>query len=220
MQRWMATIAIRLQTHPYHVVLLQLAHDANFLDNGRFNSQSDFLHSVFDGFARGAPAHHRLVIKAHPLEDGREPLAPLVKSLTGEFGLHGRVCLLTGGKLARLLDGAESAVTVNSTAAEQVLWRGLPLKSFGPAAYHRPEFASSQSLDKFFASPSLPNTEAYEIYRRFLLATSQTPGGFYGLRNRRKLYRKLPDLMLRAKDPYETVLNRPAAGPQHLKVVS
>jgi capsular polysaccharide export protein len=34
----------------------------------------DFLEEVIRGFAGGAPRHHHLVIKAHPLEDGRAPL--------------------------------------------------------------------------------------------------------------------------------------------------
>ena len=35
---------------------------------------TEFLAVVMDGFAKGAPPHHHLVFKAHPLEDGRVPL--------------------------------------------------------------------------------------------------------------------------------------------------
>ena len=38
-----------------------------------------------------------------------------------------------GGKLAQLLNHARSVVTVNSTAAQQALWRGLPTRTFGAA---------------------------------------------------------------------------------------
>ncbi|MGI9390305.1 MAG: capsule biosynthesis protein [Boseongicola sp.] len=218
-RRRISTFRVTRGSFPYHVVLLQLAHDANFRDNSNFQSQSEFLSVVFKAFASGAPRHHHLVVKAHPLEDGREPLLPLVKSLASEHGISGRVDLITGGKLAKLLDDAESAVTVNSTAAEQALWRGLPLKAFGRAVYDRTEFVSDQSLADFFASPKAPDSLAYQDYRRFLLQTSQIPGGYYSQRGRRRLLRRLPDLMLAKTGPYENLQNLPAAATQHLRAV-
>ena len=215
-----STLRVRYGGFPYHLVLLQLAHDANFLDHGPFANQAAFLDTVFGGFAKGAPRHHHLVLKAHPLEDGREPLRPLIRRLEREHDLKGRVHFLTGGKLARLLDTARSALTVNSTSAEQALWRALPLRAFGNAVYNRPEFVSHQSLPEFFQSPKAPDWDAYLIYRRFLLATSQISGGFYGALSRRKLLRQVPDLMLSDKDPYQQLLEKqPATGAQHLHVV-
>ena len=58
-----------------------------------------------------------------------------------------------GGKLAALLDHARSAVTVNSTAGQQVLWRGLPIRAFGRAVFAKPEFVSTQPIAEFFAAP-------------------------------------------------------------------
>lgn len=216
-----ASLRIRYGGFPYHVVLLQLAHDANFLSHGPFPGQAEFLEPVFRGFAEGAPPHHHLVVKAHPLEDGREPLRPLIRRLTRAHGLDGRVHFVTGGKLARLLDTARSAVTVNSTAAEQALWRALPLKVFGAAVYKRPEFVSDQPIARFFEAPRPPDHASYLTYRAFLLATSQVPGGFYGALSRRKLLRQLPDLMLDTQSPYDRVFAGPiAAGPQHLRAVT
>ncbi len=218
-RRRISTWRIRRGSFPYHVALLQLAHDANFRDNSDFDSHSEFLSMVFRAFAAGAPKHHHLVIKTHPLEDGREPLLPLLHSLADAHGIAGRTHLLTGGKLAKLLDDAESAVTVNSTAAEQVLWRGLPLKAFGRAVYNRPEFVSDQNLTEFFAAPKPPDLSEYQDYRRFLLQTSQIQGGFYSHRGRRRLLRRLPDLMLAKTGPYQSLLSTRAATTQHLRVV-
>ncbi len=218
--RSLTTLRVRHGGFPYHLVLLQLAHDANFLDHGPFPDQASFLAMVFRGFAEGAPRHHHLVLKAHPLEDGREPLRPLIRRLTAEHDLNGRVHLLTGGKLARLLDTARSALTVNSTAAEQALWRAMPLKAFGDAVYNRPEFVSTQPVAEFFAEPKAPNHEAYCLYRAFLLATSQIPGGFYGVISRRKLLRQLPDLMLSLHDSYQRLERSQAeAAQQHIRLV-
>ena len=220
--RSFASSRIKISGFPYHLVLLQLAHDANFSDFGPFKDQAEFLNDVFQGFAAGAPSHHHLVLKAHPLEDGREPLRPLIKRLTHLYDLKGRIHFVSGGKLAGLLDGARSAVTVNSTSAEQALWRGLPLKAFGRAVFNRPEFTSDQSIADFFESPKVPDHGAYLTYRAFLLATSQVPGGFYAYRNRRKVLRQLPDLMLASESPYAQILcpeTIAAASKQHLRVV-
>lgn len=220
LHRRLATGRIRRATFPYHVALCQLSHDANFRDNSDFETQADFLNLVFAGFAKGAPRHHHLVVKAHPLEDGREGLPAIVRRLSAEHALSGRTHLLTGGKLAQLLDGAESAVTVNSTAAEQVLWRGLPLKAFGRATYNRAEFVSNQPLAAFFAKPDRPDRDAYAIYRQFLLATSQIPGGFYANASRKKLLRRLPDLMIAPEGPYMRFANPSASGQQHIRLVT
>ena len=89
-----------------------------------------------------------------------------------------RVHFVRGGKLAPLLDAARSAVTVNSTAAQQALWRGLPLKCFGAAVYDKPEFVSDQPLAAFFRDPGRPDSAAYRKFRHYLLQTSQLPGSF------------------------------------------
>jgi capsular polysaccharide export protein len=219
LERFLETARIRGAGWPYHLVLLQLEHDASFRMHGPFARQEEFLRTVLDGFARGAPRHHHLVVKAHPLENGRSPLRRTIRALARERGLGARVHYVAGGKLARLLDHARTAVTVNSTAAQQVLWRGIPLKVFGRAVYAKPEFASRQALEAFFAQPGRPDTRAYRDYRRFLLETSQVPGGFYSARGRRALLRQVVDMMLAEVDPYDALRLGHAAPRQPLRVV-
>ena len=55
---------------PYVLVLMQLEHDSNFVAHSPYDRMSDFTDEVLTEFARSAPRHHRLVFKAHPLEDG------------------------------------------------------------------------------------------------------------------------------------------------------
>ncbi|WP_033315391.1 capsule biosynthesis protein [Limimaricola hongkongensis] len=205
LDRIVATARIRRGGYPYHLALLQLEHDASFRAHSPFDRMSDFLELVIEGFARGAPRHHHLVFKAHPLENGQAPLKRIIRDLARAHGLEGRVHYLRGGKLARLLDAARTAVTVNSTAAQQVLWRGIPLKAFGRAVYSKPDLASPQPLAEFFAQPLRPDRRAYRDYRRFLLETSQVSGGFYSVRGRRRLLRQVVDMMLAVEDPYEAL---------------
>ncbi len=217
--RRIATLRIKHGGFPYHLVLLQLEHDSSFQMHSPFATMTEFLKVVIEGFAQGAAPHHHLVFKAHPLEDGRVPLRHEIRRLARQHGVEARVHYVRGGKLARLLDHARSAVTVNSTAAQQALWRGLPLKVFGDAVYAKPEFVSTQSLPDFFARPSRPDSRAYRDYRHYLLETSQVTGGFYSAHSRRRLLRQVVDMMLTADDPYDALEQGTAAPRQHLRLV-
>jgi capsular polysaccharide export protein len=219
LERRLATRRIRLGGFPYHLAILQLEHDASFRDHSPFASMTEFLAVVIEGFAKGAPRHHHLVFKAHPLEDGRVPLLPEIRRLAVAHGVTDRVHFVRGGKLAQLLNDARSAVTVNSTAGQQALWRGLPLRTFGAAVYAKPEFVSSQPLETFFAAPERPDTRAYRDYRHYLLETSQLVGGFYSARGRGRLIRQVVDLMLAPEDPYLALSQGTAAPRQQLRVV-
>lgn len=219
-ERLIAEFRIRRGGFPYHLALLQLEHDASFQKHSDFQSMGAFLDLVMGGFAKGAPPHHHLVFKAHPLEDGRAPLASDIRRLARAYALEGRVHFVRGGKLARLLNDARSAVTVNSTAAQQVLWRAIPLKCFGAAVYAKPEFVSAQPLPEFFGQPRRPDSRAYRNYRHYLLETSQIPGGFYSGRGRRQLQRMVVDMMLSPEDPYQALVSGNAAPRQQLRSVN
>jgi len=218
-ERWLATMRIRRGGFPYHLALLQLEHDASFQAHSPFSTMTEFLDVVIRGFAEGAPKHHHLVFKAHPLEDGRVAVRREIRRLAREAGVSGRVHFVRGGKLAQLLGEARTAVTVNSTAAQQVLFRGIPLKTFGSAVYAKPEFVSTQPLPEFFATPARPDRKAYQDYRRYLLETSQVAGGFYSSRGRRQLLRQVVDMMLAAEDPYDALSSGTATPRQQLRVV-
>ncbi|MDE4144537.1 MAG: capsular biosynthesis protein [Pseudophaeobacter sp. bin_em_oilr2.035] len=220
LDRRLATWRIRSGGFPYHLALLQLEHDSSFQMHSPFESMADFLAEVITGFAESAPRHHHLVIKAHPLEDGRVPLRSVVRRLAREHGIKDRIHYVRGGKLAQLLNEARTAITVNSTAGQQVLWRGIPLKVFGRAVYDKAEFVSTQSLGEFFATPARPDNRAYKDYRRFLLETSQLPGGYYSRKGRRQLLRQVVDMMLAPDDPYDALRRGTAAPRQQLRIVN
>lgn len=220
LDRMRATARIKYGGFPYHLVLMQLEHDSSFREHSPFTRMREFLELVVEGFAEGAPRHHHLVFKAHPLENDRSPVRRILREIAEEHGVGDRLHYVRGGKLARLLDHARTAVTVNSTAGQQVLWRGIPLKVFGRAVYAKPEFASDQPLPRFFAQPARPDTRAYKDYRRYLLETSQVPGGFYSSRGRRQLLRQVVDMMLSEEDPYDALRSGTAPPRQPLRVVT
>ena len=169
---------IKAGGYPYHIALLQLEYDASFQTYSPFADMNAFIELTIDGFAKGAPLHHHLILKAHPLENGQSPLRKMIRSRALAHGIADRVHYVRGGKLTQVLDEARSTVTVNSTAGQQALWRGIPLKAFGTAVDNKPEFVSDQSLPAFFANPTRPDAQAYRNYRQFLLETSQVPVDF------------------------------------------
>ncbi|MBU2992744.1 capsular biosynthesis protein [Octadecabacter sp. 1_MG-2023] len=219
MDRIISTFRIKHGGYPYHIALLQLEHDSSFQMHSPFNRMEEFLTVVIEGFAKGAPKHHHLVFKAHPLENGRSPLRKIIRRLSKENDVFDRVHYVRGGKLAQVLDHARTAVTVNSTAAQQVLHRGIPLKVFGKAVYSKPEFVSDLPVEKFFAQPERPDNRAFKDYRRYLLETSQVPGGFYSARGRRQLMRQVVDMMLDQRDPYDALRSGKAPPRQQLRIV-
>lgn len=218
-KRWTATRRLKRGGHAYHLVLLQLGHDSSIQDHSDFNNMEEFMDITAQAFAEGAPPHHHLVFKAHPLEDYRVPLDKLAQKLAKKYKLGNRVHFIRGGKLAQLLDYARAVVTINSTAAQQALWRGLPVKALGTSVFSKPEFTSSQPLNEFFAAPYKPCLNSYRDYRRYLLATSQVTGGFYSRKSRVRLTRQVVDMVLAEHDPYELLSSSTAAPVQQLKLV-
>lgn len=199
--------AIRRGGFPYVLVLMQLEHDASFVAHSDYDRMADFTDEVLTAFAQSAPRHYRIVFKAHPLEDNRGDIRNAVRQKAEQLGIANRVHFSRGGKLAQLLNQARSAVTVNSTAAQQALWRGLPVKVLGRAVYDKPKLVSEQSLGDFLRNPTPPDGVSYRRYSNFLLATSQVPGGFYADRSRAHALRVVVDMMLQPDDPYSAAFH-------------
>lgn len=193
----------------YHLVLLQLSFDASMQVHSDYSSTAEFVEDVIDAFAEGASPTDTLVLKAHPFEDGRENLRATIRDLARRLGVGDRVIFIDGGKkLASLLDRARSAVTVNSTAAQQALWRGLPVAALGRAIYRKPGLVSEQTLVGFMRHPRRPDLRAYWLFRQFLMETSQIAGSYYAEKGRRRLLEVLPGRMLDPVDAYEQIRNR------------
>lgn len=195
----------RLSGRPYLLVALQLEHDSSLQGHSPFRTNRAFIDQVVAEFARSAHRHHDLVFKAHPLEDGRARNRRAVRDAAARHNVTGRVHYMRGGKLAEMLDHARAMITVNSTVAQQALWRGLPVKALGRAVYCKPGLVSAQPLSDFMADPQQPDRALYRLFRSYLLQTSQIPGGFYSRRSRAHALRLAVDLLLAPEDPYQAL---------------
>ena len=215
-QRWLEQQKIRRGGFPFVLVLMQLEHDSSFQAHSPFERMREFTDFCLTEFATHAPKHHHIVFKAHPLEDGRAGNRRNIYAKAAKLGITDRVHYVRGGKLAVLLSKARAAITVNSTAAQQALWRGLPVKAIGRAVFDKPQLVSDQPMDQFLKNPSAPDPRAYRAYRAYLLHTNQVPGGFYASRSRAHALRHVVDMMLAVKDPYQALADGCAAYRQQL----
>ncbi len=204
----------------YHLVLLQLSHDSAFVGHSDFVSMRDFMETCAKNFASGAGPSELLVFKAHPFEDGREKLPSIARALAQDHGLTGRLKFIYGGNLGLLLDNAKSVVTINSTAGQQALARGIPLKIMGRAVYGKPELVSSQEQDQFFRKPTPPEDHSYREFRSYLIATSQITGSYYSSLGRARLVRHVIPMLLAERDPYDEFAGKRAAGFGQMRLIA
>ena len=166
LRRELESRRLHLAGAPYHLVLMQLQHDSAFQAHSPFTTNKEFLDQLLHGFAKGAFRHHLLVLKAHPLEPDSPMLHQIFRALAQKHQVMDRVRYVEGGKLAKILKQARSAVTVDLTAEQQALWRGIPLKIFDAAFYAKPDFISQQESADFFAAATLSHSKSYRIFRR------------------------------------------------------
>ncbi len=200
--RRIATRRLLKRSAPYYLGLLQLGHDSSIVSHSAFDTNKQFVDLCIKEFSRGSAAPLRLVFKTHPLDDGRDKLGRHIRNSAKNQGIADRVDFITGGKLGTLLDHATGAITINSTAAQQALWRGLPVRAIGNSVFKKAELVSQQPLAEFFSKPTPPDLAAYQDYRWFLLQTSQVPGGYYTAKGRTALVERVVDMMLADEGPY------------------
>ncbi len=187
------------------VALLQLEHDASLRVHSDYQSQEIFIEDTIAAFARSAPDDLDLIFKLHPLEDMRVPLTTWITEKSKAHNVSDRVRYFFGGKLGELLDHARGAVTINSTASQQVLWRSLPLKIMGRSVFNKPEFVFEGSLDDFFARGASVDHQAFLEYRSYLLETSQIPGGFYSAKSRKSVLEHILPIMAAKSHAYDEI---------------
>ncbi len=211
LNRRIATKRLLQRGDPYFLGLLQLGHDSSITAHSAFDTNKQFVDLCIKEFSRGARSHYRLVFKTHPLDDGRDKLMQHILASAAKNGVAERVDFIQGGKLGALLDSATGAITINSTAAQQALWRSLPVRAIGQSVFKKDQLVSRQPLADFFNAPTPPDRAAYLDYRRFLLQTSQVAGGYYTAKGRAALARHVIDMMLAEHGPYAQRRKAPVA---------
>ncbi|NNF76848.1 MAG: capsular biosynthesis protein [Rhizobiales bacterium] len=164
---------------PYFLILLQLAGDSQMRNHSGFQSISEFIELCMRSFSTSASPSEHLIFKSHPLDANAPYLSKEINILSKRYGLEERCELIDGGKLAYLAKHARGVVSINSTACQVSIRRGVPTKVLGRAIYNHRSIAAKGSLEEFFSDPQAPDVEAYKLFRQFLLLTVQINGSFY-----------------------------------------
>ncbi|MHA7772527.1 capsule biosynthesis protein [Roseibium sp. M-1] len=164
---------------PYYVFPLQLQADYQLRYNSQYGHIAEAAEEVMRSFAKNAPAAALLVFKVHPLDNGMEPWAKILRVAARKYGIKKRVHLVDGGDLDLLLTHAAGSLTINSTTGLHSLRAGCPTKVLGIALYDIPGLTCQKSLDEFWRHGSRPDEALLDALERLLAATIQVKGCFY-----------------------------------------
>lgn len=163
----------------FHLVALQMAGDYQIRANSPFADPVDFLRSVLKSFAEHGADAGLIVVKLHPMDNGRVPWRRLTRRIADEVGLGPRVLFLDGGDLGVLLARAQGCVVVNSTVGLHALQAGCPVKTLGIAVYDMPGLTHQGGLDGFWRAPQSPDTALVEAFVCVLAAVLHVRGDFF-----------------------------------------
>ena len=165
--------------HPYFLMPLQIANDAQIIHHSPFENMAAALQSTLKSFARYAPRHCRFVAKVHPLDPGLVNYRSLLSRWSRELGVIDRVYYLESGNLPALLTATAGVVTVNSTVGGSALIHGKPTIALGHALYNLPGLTFQKGLDLFWTESKKPDLHLYKSFRNVVIARTQVNGGFY-----------------------------------------
>lgn len=164
---------------PYFVFPMQLDSDSQVRLHSSHPDMTSALEYVISSFASHMPAPCRLVVKAHPLDNGWTNFRRRVRMLAGRYGISDRVDYIDGGDLQALIGSARGVVTLNSTVGLTALGLGRPLICLGTAIFDRPGLTFQGGLDQFWSSATTPDKGLFADFRRQLLTRSMINGDYY-----------------------------------------
>jgi len=170
----------------FHLVALQMAGDYQIRANSPFADPLAFLRTVFRSYAGMGPDEGLLVVKLHPMDNGRLPWRKLTRDLAKEFGIAPRVLFLDGGNLDVLLARADGCVVVNSTVGLHALQAGCPVKALGVAVYDIAGLTHGKGLDSFWTDPQRPDPEGVAALVRVMATALHVRGDFFSRDGRRE----------------------------------
>lgn len=165
-----------LQASPFFLVTLQMETDYQIRASSDFRSQREMLELVIGSFARRAEPHAELVIKVHPFDNGLLNWWRVAGRLADRFGARGRISVIRGGNLERLVAHAQGLLTINSTSAIQALRAGCPVVTLGDAIFDIPGITHQAGLERFWAAPEGPDRAFFDDWCRAVASEIQLRG--------------------------------------------
>jgi capsular polysaccharide export protein len=178
---------LRADGRRYFVFPLQLDCDYQIRTHSSFKGMKAAIDHILGSFAHNAPRDTVLVVKAHPLENGLHNWRRVTLDTSETLNLGNRLIFLEEADIGALVRDAAGLVTINSTTGTLALAHGVPVVALGEAVYNIPRVTYQDHLDNFWASPSPPDSEAWEAFRRVLVHRCLVHGGFFSEEGRAML---------------------------------
>ncbi len=164
---------------PFFIVPLQVEGDYQLTAHSPFKTMQKALEVIVHSFAEAASQKARLLVKAHPLDNGRSNWPARIRHMCETSKLGDRLIFLDGGALSKLVPRAQGLVTVNSTAGLEALQLGCAVKTLVPSLYDIEGLTFQGALDDFWRAPSKPDAQLVRCFVRALAATLQERGSIH-----------------------------------------
>jgi capsular polysaccharide export protein len=176
-ERRTAEVLKALETKQFFLFPLQLSGDYQIRNHSPFPDMQSAAAYVLESFARHAPEHAHLLIKAHPFDTSLVNWTRFINCRAGPLGIGERVHFIDGGQLDKLAAESSGMVCVNSTSATLALAAGTPVCTLGEAIYNVPGLTFGGHLDEFWTHPAPPEPGLYGAFRRVLVDRCLVRGG-------------------------------------------
>jgi len=173
----------RIAAHhgPVFLLPLQLDTDFQLRTYGTGRSQGEEIDAIIACFAAESRQDALLVVKEHPLDNGRRLWGGKVGACALRRGVAERVVFLPGGRVECLFPRLAGVVTINSTVGLSALLEGVPVKVLGRAVYDCAGLTHQGSFAELFRGDAeVPDSDLAARFRRFLRYHFHVPGAFDG----------------------------------------
>jgi capsular polysaccharide export protein len=170
-----------IKQHDQQLFLLPLQVEVDFQlrEHSRFDSVAQVITKVMHSFAVHAAPQQALLIKHHPQNRGFAHYGKLIKQLSDELNIHGRVLYGHDFNLPDVYHHVKGVVTVNSTVGISALLHGLPTITLGKAIYDIESITYGKSLNEFWQDDFEVDSLLFAKFRTYLCQQSQLSGDFY-----------------------------------------
>ncbi len=164
---------------PFYLFPLQLDCDFQIREHSPFGRIEPAIDHIVTSFAHHAPRDARLVVKAHPLDNGLTNWRRVTERIATSRGVAARVIYLDEGDLSPLLRRARAVVTINSTVGTLALGEGIPVIALGRAIYDFAGLTDQGSLDDFWTQGKPADLSLVDAFRRVMSDRALVYGGFF-----------------------------------------
>lgn len=163
----------------HFIVPLQLEGDYQMRKYSPFKKSDEFMTYVLKSFSRFAKGDDVLVIKSHPYDYKWWKRRAKAYEIAEKFKVRDRVFFIHRCGLGELLSGCSGCITINSTFGLSALESGVPVKALGQVFWNAEYLTSGGELDHFWGSPKAVDSEAFRLFKSYVMAKTQFNGGFY-----------------------------------------